>query len=305
VKAKSAGFTPEPGFKSGYAMLLGRPNVGKSTLLNAIMGQELAIVTPKPQTTRSRIRGIHTTGDHQIIFLDAPGVVDAEKGLNAYLKREVQAALKEADVIVLVVEAFGSPKASDREIIERLKKLSRPVVLAINKVDKVAKSTLLPLIAECQTLFPFAAIVPVSAKTGDGANRIVAETAAALAEGPMYYPADQVTDATERFLVGELIREQVFRQTKQELPYSSAVLVESFHDDGRLVKIGAQLFVEREGQKGIVIGREGAMLKAIGSAARAKIELFLGRKIYLDLQVKVKKDWTRSPGLLAEMGYAT
>jgi GTP-binding protein Era len=302
-KRSTNAFQPGPGFRSGYVMLLGRPNVGKSTILNAIMGAELAIVTPKPQTTRSRIAGIRTTAESQIIFLDAPGVVESERGLNNFLKREVQAALNDANAVIFVIEAAPRLTNSEQEIIERLNRLNRPVVLAINKIDLVDKRTLLPQMEHLQTLFPFRAIVPISARGGDGVDRLVAEAAATLPEGPLYFPPDQITEATERFLVAEMVREQVFLLTKQEIPYSSAVLIEQFKDEGGLVRIAAEIFVERDSQKGILIGKEGAMLKAIGTAARIKMEAFLAKKVFLELFVKVKKDWTRSESLLREMGY--
>ena len=294
--------TTNENFKSGYVILLGRPNVGKSTILNGIMGEELAIVTPKPQTTRNRILGIHTTPEHQIIFLDTPGMIKAERGLNAFLAREVQRAITDADGIVLVVEP-EEPRRTEQSLIERLRQLQRPVVLAINKIDKIDKRKLLPLIENYLALYPFQAVVPTCATRRDGLDRVVAEAAVMLPLGPMYYPADQLTDVTERFIVGEMIREQVFKLTKQEIPYSSAVLIELFQDKGKLVKILASIFVERDGQKGILIGKNGEMLKTIGTKARAKIEAFLGKQVYLELFVKVKKDWSRSEGKLREMGY--
>ena len=298
--------TPPPtpdDFRSGYAMLLGRPNVGKSTILNAIMGEQLAIVTPKPQTTRNRIIGIETTDEHQIIFLDTPGVVEDERGLNAFLKREVQRGLQDADVIVLVVEAMGPPRLSEKSLIDRLKQTDRPVVLAINKVDKVKKEALLPLMEEFMKLHDFIAMIPVCATRADGTDRVAAEVARALPRGPMYYPAEQLTDVTERFLVAEMIREQVFLQTKQEIPYSSAVLVETFKREADIVRIVAKIFLEREGQKGIVIGKGGAMLKNLGTLAREKIEALVDKRVYLELRVSVKKDWTRSASKMREMGY--
>lgn len=290
-------------FKSGYAMLLGRPNVGKSTILNALLGEDLAIVTPKPQTTRQRILGIHTAADHQVIFLDTPGAVEDERGLNRFLSREVQRAWQDADVVLLVVEAMGPPRQTERTLLERLATGQRPVVLAINKVDKVRKDSLLPLIDDYRQAFPFAAIVPLSARRGVGLDGLLAETVAALPAGPLYYPADQLTDATERFLVAEMIREQVFLQTRQEIPYSSAVLVEAFREEKDLVRIAASLYVERDGQKGIIIGQGGAMMKKIGSEARRKIEAFLRKKVFLEVRVVVKKDWTRSESAMREMGY--
>jgi len=294
---------PGKDFKSGYAILLGRPNAGKSTLLNAMLGEEISIVTPKPQTTRNRILGIATTDDYQVIFLDTPGVVRSERGLKAFLAREIQRAMADADVIVLLVEPFGEPKPSERELIEKLKKLNRPVVLAINKVDKVKKENLLPLMELYQELHAWQAIVPVSALKKNGVEAVLAEVVKAMPTGPMYYPPDQFTDATERFIVAEMIREQVFRQTRQEIPFSSAVLVQSFKEFEGIVHIAAEIFVEREGQKGIVIGKNGEMLKRIGTAARQKIETFLGRKVFLELYAKVKKDWTRSESKMREVGY--
>jgi GTPase len=290
-------------FRSGYVMLLGRPNVGKSTLLNALMGEELAIVTPKPQTTRNRILGIHTSEEHQIIFLDTPGVVEDARGLNAFLKREVQRAMKDADVVILVVEAFGPPRLSEKTLIQKLAKLDRPAILAINKVDKIQKKDLLPLIEQYNALHDFAAIVPVSALRKDGVERFVPQIVSLLPKGPMYYPPNQLTDATERFLVAEMVREQVFLKTTQEIPYSSAVLVDAYEHKPDLLSIRASIFIERGGQKGIIIGRGGAKLKAIGTAAREKIEAFVGKRVFLDLHVTVKEDWTRSEGKLREMGY--
>jgi GTP-binding protein Era len=296
-------FTPAEDFHSGYVMLLGRPNVGKSTLLNAIMNEELAIVTPKPQTTRRRILGIYTRPQHQIIFMDAPGVVKDKRGLNAFLAREVQRAMDSADVIVLIVEAFEPAKQSEELLLERLRKLKQPVILAINKVDKAAKPTLLPLIDDYRQRFPFRAIVPISARKKSGVDGLLAEVAAALPLGPMFFPPDQITDATERFLCGEMVREQIFLLTRQEIPYCSAVLVEEFKDEDKLVRIHADVWVEREGHKGIVIGQGGEMLKRIGSNARRKMEAFLGKQVYLELQVKVKENWTRSEGKLRQMGF--
>jgi len=290
-------------FKSGYAMLLGRPNVGKSTILNALLGEELAIVTPKPQTTRRRLLGIHTAADHQVIFLDTPGAVNDERGLNRFLGRELQRAWQDADVVILVVEAMGPPRQGEQLLLERLAAGKRPVVLAINKVDKVRKDLLLPLIDDYRQAFAFTAIVPLAARRGVGLDALLAETVAALPVGPLFFPADQLTDASERFLVGEMIREQVFLLTRQEIPYSSAILIEAFRPEKDLVRIAARLVVERDGQKGVVIGRGGAMLKKIGSEARRKIEAFLGKKVFLEVRVAVKKDWTRSESAMREMGY--
>ena len=290
-------------FKSGYVMLMGRPNVGKSTILNQFLGEQLAIVTPKPQTTRNRIQGIYTRDDCQVIFLDTPGVVKSARGLNAFLALEVQRAMSNADVIVLVVEPYESARESEEKLLEKIAKLNVPIILAINKVDKVEKLKLLPLIEEYNQRYSFRAIVPISALRSHGLDGLLSEVVAILPKGPMYYPPDQISDANERFFVGELIREQVFLFTKQEIPYSSAVVVESFKDKGDIVHIDAAIFVERDGQKGIVIGKNGEMLKKIGSAARVKIEVFLHKKVFLQLLVKVKKDWTRSEGKMREMGY--
>ena len=296
---------PPAGFKSGYAMLLGRPNVGKSTILNAVMGEELAIVTPKPQTTRNRILGISTADEYQIIFLDTPGVIEDDRGLNLFLKREIQRAMSDADVILLVVEATGPPKLTEKTLIERLRTMARPVVLAINKIDRAKREDLLPLIEQYMQIHDFAAIVPICATRADGIGRLVEEVVKALPEGPMYYPPDQLTSATERSLVAEMIREQVFLQTKQEIPYSSAVLVEAYEQQVDLLRIHAKIFIEREGQKGILIGHGGEKMKSIGSAARRKIEAFASKRVFLDLRVVVKKDWTRSESMLREMGYTS
>ena len=263
----------------------------------------MAIVTPKPQTTRNRILGIHTRPDHQVAFLDTPGVVDSQKGLNAYLGREVQRALGDADVIILVVEPFGPLKESEEFLLERLAKHKRPVILAINKVDKVKKENLLPLLAEFGAKFPFQAMVPISARRKDGIDRLLSETVNALPKGPLYFPPDQLSDANERFFVAEMIREQVFLLTKEEIPYSSAVVVENFQEKEALNHIIATILVERDSQKGIVIGHGGEMLKKIGTAARRKMEAFLQKKVYLELQVRVSRDWSRSESKLRELGF--
>ena len=290
-------------FKCGFIALMGFPNVGKSTLLNRLVGEKLAITSPKPQTTRRRLLGIVNLPEAQLLFLDTPGVLDPKGALNAGLVAAALNALSEADVVVWLVEP-RPPAPDDRVLLPQLRQLDRPLIVAINKIDTVAKPRLLPLISAYHELFPGAPIIPLSALLGDGVAELTAEILKLLPISPPLYPPDQETDSTERTLVAELIRERVLHHTTEEIPHAVAVQVEEF-DEGRrphLVKIRAVIFVERNSQKGILIGKQGSMLKAIGAEARGEIEALLGAKVFLELWVKVWKNWRKDPRALRALG---
>ena len=291
-------------FKCGFIALMGFPNVGKSTLLNRLVGDKLSITSPKPQTTRHRLLGIVNRPEGQLLFLDTPGVLDPKGALNATLVAAALAALFEADVVVWLVEP-RLPAPDDQVLLPQLRRLHRPLIVAINKIDTVAKPRLLPLISAYHELFPAVPIIPLTALLGDGVAELVAEILKLLPTSPPLYPPDQETDSTERFLVAELIRERVLHHTSEEIPHAVAVQVEEF-DEGRrpyLVKIRAVIFVERDSQKGILIGKQGRMLKAIGAEARGEIEALLGAKVFLELWVKVWKNWRKDPKALRALGY--
>ena len=286
--------------RSGFVSIIGRPNAGKSTLLNALVGQKVAIVTHKPQTTRHRIQGIVNLEARkgrpagQIVFIDTPGVHRPESSLNRKMMREVQEALENRDLVLLIVDASQSMGAGDRFTLDLVKKVNAPVFLLLNKIDLIEKGRLLPLIDRYSKLHTFQEIIPISAAKGDGLELLLDKVAHVLPEGPRYFPKDQVTDQPERFLVAELIREKVLLKTQQELPYATTVRVEQFEESPKLTRIAAAIYCEREGQKGILIGRGGAMLKRIGSEARREIEALLGGKVFLELFVKVSPGWRDS-----------
>lgn len=292
-------------FKSGYIAIVGAPNAGKSTLLNQLLGQKISITAPKAQTTRNRITGILTRDDSQIIFVDTPGICRARDEFNRGLVETALSTLRESDVVLFMVEP-GENRSLNEFILENLRHISTPVILLINKIDTLGnKGLLLPLIESWRQRFDFRAIIPISALKGDGTAEILAEVIELLAPGPRFYPEEYITDQPERFFVAELIREQIFRQIRQEIPYAVAVLVERFTEslDKDLIEIEAAINVERESQKGIIIGKGGLMLKEIGKQARLEIETFLGCHIYLGLFVRVQKDWRKDPRALREFGY--
>jgi GTP-binding protein Era len=290
-------------FRSGYVSIIGRPNVGKSTLLNSILGEKITIVTPKPQTTRNRIIGIKTLYDAQIIFIDTPGIHRPKHRLGETMLRTAMEALNEVDVILFMVEPH-KPEEEDKAIIELLKKVRSTVFLLLNKIDSIKKPELLPLIDQFKGLYPFKDIIPVSALKQDGITLLIKKVCEHLPRGPRYYPEDLITDRLERFMVSEIIREKVMEMTEEEVPHSVAVEVAEWKErqDG-LVSISCNIYVERDGQKGIIIGEKGAMLKSIGSAARVDIEHLIDAKVFLGLWVKVKKDWRNDRQLLKELGY--
>ena len=305
---ESEGSSGEQDFKSGYVSIIGAPNVGKSTLLNTILGQKLAIVTPKPQTTRNQIRGIVTTDTHQIIFVDTPGLMDPKYLLQSEMVRTAYGAMRDADVILLVVDVSGQNEAIETEIIEQIRRLKRAKkILVLNKVDLVNKRTLLPLIEDFNEKSLFDEIVPISAKTGDGVSSLLEQVAAFLPFGPLYYPADQLSDLPERFFISETVREKLLLITEREVPYSCAVLVEEFEKRKRrnsdeILYIRAIIYAEKQTQKQIIIGKGGNIVKRVGELARLDIEKFLETPVYLELYVTVKTNWRRDSQKLKELG---
>jgi GTP-binding protein Era len=291
-------------FRAGFVAIGGRTNVGKSTLLNRLVGHKVAIVTPLPQTTRRRIVGIRHDPDAQLILIDMPGIHLARRLLNQRMVAAARRALGEGEVAVGVVEASVRLKPGDRAFLEEFRAVKAAKVIAINKIDLLGRNQLLPLIAECQALVPEGEIVPVSALNGENVDDLVATIKLMLPVGPALMPADEYTDQTERALVEELVREQIFLAMREEIPFSTAVQVEQFVEEPerRLIKIDALIIVERDSHKGMIIGAGGRMLKRIGTAARREIEALLGTHVFLELTVKVEKDWTRNPRKLAELG---
>lgn len=292
-----------PPVKSGIVALIGPPNVGKSTLLNSLLGQKISIVSPKPQTTRNRIVGVVNGPEYQIVLLDTPGIHQARDPLNLEMVKIALTTLAEVDAVVFMVDV--TMPLPGKTPPEYLPTTGQPVVLVLNKIDTMAKDRLLPIIAAYQHLYPFAAVLPVSAMTGDGTDQLVEELCRLLPVGPRLYPEEIPTDATERFIVAEMIREKVFLKTRDEVPYSTAVTIESFKEDEArgLTTIHATIIVEKDSQKGIIIGKGGAMLKQIGQAARHDIEELLDQKVLLNLWVKVEKNWTKNPRILKELGF--
>ena len=296
---------PDKPFRSGFVSIVGRPNVGKSTLLNSILGEKIVITSDKPQTTRNRIKGIHNIPGAQIVFIDTPGIHRATSMLNRYMVDEALASIREVDVILFLVEADAPAGSQESLILDLLAEVKTPVILVINKIDLVPKSALLESMERYARLYPFREIIPVSARSGDGVESVVMSVYGYLPEGPLYFPDEILTDLPERFIVAEIIREKVFRLTRDEVPYSTAVEVESFKErqDGSLIAIAAVINVERDSQKGIIIGRKGDMLKKIGMQARREIEQLLDTKIFLELFVRVRKDWSENRQMLKELGY--
>jgi GTPase len=292
------------GSKSGFVSFLGRPNAGKSTLLNRIVGHKLAIVSDKPQTTRTRIVGVKNYPEGQVVFVDTPGVHKPTHRMNVRMVDVALDAMREVDVLALVVDASVTPGSGDRFMLTTLKDVKTPAILALNKVDRIAKPKLLPMIDQYQRAHPFVEIVPISAL--DGTNVDVLETLFLqhLPEGDPLYPADYVTDQPERFFISEIIREQVLQMTHDELPFSTAVLVDRLEPPGddKIRNVYCTILVDRESQKPIVVGRAGAMIKKIGTAARAELERYLESRVYLDLHVKVKSEWRDDERTLDELG---
>lgn len=289
---------------SGMVAIVGPPNAGKSTLMNGLLGQKISIVTPKPQTTRNRILGIMNEPEYQIVLLDTPGLHKAGQPLNQEMMKIAMASLTEVDVILFLVDVTLDLPRKRAEFAGYLKGVKRPAVLLLNKIDLLAKEELLPMIEAYREIYPFAAIIPISALHNKGADILVDKLLELLPAGPRLYPEDIPTDATERFIVSEIVREKIFLQTGQEIPYSTAVMVESFSEDERkgLVTIHATIYVEKSSQKGIIIGKGGSRLTGIGREARRDIETLLAQKVFLKLWVKVRKNWTRDLKFIRGLG---
>ena len=309
-----------PAFRSGFAALIGRPNVGKSTLLNRLTGEKLAIVSPKPQTTRNRILGVVTRPEGQVAFLDTPGIHVAKGELNRYMVEVALQALQDVDLALFLVIAEKRPDpevdASNQYVLERIAQAKKPTFLVINKIDQVNKPLILPLIDRYRQKHPFAEVIPISALTGNGTDRLLEQVVGHLPTGEAMFDPDTLTDQAERVIAAEYIREQVFQRCRQEIPYSSAVVVEVFDEEERaprapqkksklagLVRIAASIVVERESQKAIVVGKGGQMLKQIGTDARHAIQQFLGTHVFLSLRVKVEPGWSERRDGLRKLGY--
>lgn len=291
-------------FKSGFVAVIGRPNVGKSTLINSLIGQKIAIMSDKPQTTRNKIMCVLTTDNEQVIFLDTPGIHKPLHKLGEYMVKAAEGTLKEVDAILFVVDATEDLGGGERYIMERLQATKKPVILIVNKLDLIDRQSVLPIIEKYTKAYDFAGVVPISAKEKMNLDSLLAELNKYLPEGPQYYPADTVTDQPERLIAAEMIREKVLHLTRDEIPHAIAVDIEEMKSRANdKVYIRATIYVERESQKGIVIGKRGALLKEIGALARKDIETMLGSKTYLDLWVKVKKDWRDRSNVLRELGF--
>ncbi|CAM3797136.1 GTPase Era [Alkalicoccus chagannorensis] len=290
--------------KSGFAALIGRPNVGKSTLLNEVLGEKIAIMSDKAQTTRNRIQGVYTEERGQVIFIDTPGIHKPKHRLGDFMTKTAVNTLNEVDMVLFLVDASEGKGRGDEYIIEKLKYAQTPVFLIINKIDQVHPDELLPLIASYQELHAFDEVIPISALHGQNVDTLKEQIFARLEAGPAYYPEDHITDHPERFLIAEMIREKVLHLTREEVPHSIAVEIEQIKErSSSTVYAGAVIVVERKSQKGIIIGRQGSMLKEIGRLAREDIEKLLGTKVFLELWVKVEEDWRNKPKYLREFGY--
>lgn len=294
----------ETQFKSGYVAVVGQPNVGKSTLTNAILEFPLSIITPKPQTTRHRILGIYSRKTAQLIFLDTPGLIEPKYKLQDRMMRAAHSAIQDADVILFLVEAAPKPKTRDVELLQQITTVATPIILVINKVDTVPKDSLLPLIDAYRTQHAFADIVPISALQGENLDELMSSLLSHIPYGPPFYPEEMVTEHPERFFVSELIREQIFQQYSEEIPFSTAVVIDEFREqEGRKDFIKARIVVERDSQKKIIIGKKGQAIRRVGQLARQEIESFLQRPVYLELFVAVREKWRKKDVFLKEFGY--
>jgi GTP-binding protein Era len=292
----------EPGFRAGFVSVIGRPNVGKSTLVNALVGQKVAIVSDKPQTTRNRILAVVNRPHGQLVLFDTPGIHKPQHRMNERMVEAAVRSLDQVDLVLWVIDVAEGYGPGERYVRETLKKSKKPVMLAINKIDTVPKPRILPAIEQYRQFLDFVEIVPVSALRGEYVEVLADRLVANLPPGERLYPEDYLTDQPERFFVAEMIREQILRQTREEIPYATGVVVDAFKEGEPLVRIEASILAERESQKAILIGKGGSMLKAIGTAARREIERFLGTKVYLGLFVKVRERWREDPAVLEEMG---
>ena len=297
--------TQVKGYKSGFISIIGRPNVGKSTFLNRVIGQKIAIMSDKPQTTRNKVQGVLTQNDSQMIFIDTPGIHKPKHKLGDFMMKVATNTLKEVDLILFMINATEGYGRGDEFIIEKLQTVKTPVFLVVNKIDAMHPDDLLPIIEKYQKLYPFAAVVPISALEGNNVDTLLEQIKEHLPEGPQFYPADQVTDHPERFIISELVREKVLHLTREEIPHSVAVVIDSIKkmDNSDTINVMATIVVERDSQKGIVIGKQGKMLKEVGSRARVDIENLLGSKVFLELWVKVQKDWRNKASQLRDYGF--
>jgi GTP-binding protein Era len=296
-------------FRSGFVSIIGRPNAGKSTLLNALVGEKIAIVTAKPQTTRNRIQGMVNVkaqrGRHagQIVFIDTPGVHRPDSRLNRRMMQEIHEALEGRDLVLVIVDATERFGPGDRQVLDLVKQSAGPAYLLLNKIDRLPKDKLLPLMEQYSKLHDFKEIIPISATKRKGLDVLLDKIMRALPEGPRYFPEDQLTDQPERFMAAEIVREKVLLTTGQEIPYATAVIVDRYEELGRLVKIAVTIYCERDGQKAILIGKGGEKLKQIGTAARKELEGLLGKKVFLELFVKVKPHWRESSSFVEELDW--
>lgn len=291
-------------FKSGFVAVVGRPNVGKSTLINALIGDKIVIVSDKSQTTRNRIICVYTDEQKQIVFMDTPGIHKPKHKLGEFMVTAAVDSLKEVEAVLFLVAANEKRGPGDNFIIEQLQKVKVPVFLCINKIDTLTKEELLKVIVSYQEAYPFEGIIPISAKEKENLEVVLSELEDTLPEGPQYFPEDMITDQPERLLISDIVREKILLATRDEVPHSIAVDVDEMktRDDGTTY-VRATVYVERDSQKGIIIGKKGAMLKELGAQSRADIQKLLGTKVFLDLWVKVKKDWRNKSGMLSELGY--
>lgn len=293
------------GFKSGFISIIGRPNVGKSTFLNRVIGQKIAIMSDKAQTTRNKIQGVLTVDDAQMIFIDTPGIHKPKHKLGDFMMKVAVNTLKEVDLILFMVNAEEGFGRGEEFILEKFQTVNTPIFLVINKIDQVHPDNLLPIIESYKEKYPFKEIVPISALEGNNVEQLLEQIKSFLPEGPQYYPADQVTDHPERFIITELIREKALHLTREEIPHSLAVVLDKMErrEGKEIIDVMATVIVERDSQKGIIIGKQGSMLKEIGKRARVDIENLLGSKVYLELWVKVQKDWRNKMSQLRDYGF--
>ncbi|MBN47262.1 MULTISPECIES: GTPase Era [unclassified Methylophaga] len=294
----------QPAFRSGYVAIIGRPNVGKSTLINRVLGQKLCITSRRPQTTRHRILGIKTTDTGQFIYVDTPGIhSDGKRAMNRYMNRAAAASVEDVDVVVFVIEGMKWTEEDER-VLQKLKETSKPVILVMNKIDKLEdKATLFPQVEKLAALYKFTDIVPLSARKGINLESLEESIYKLMPEGEMIFDEDQLTDRSSRFLAAEMVREKLFRHLGQELPYSLTVDIEQFEDDNGMFRISAVIYVERSGQKSIVIGKKGELLKQVGKDAREDMEKLFGCKVFLQLWVKVREGWSDNERMLRNLGY--
>lgn len=292
-------------FKSGFISIIGRPNVGKSTFLNRVIGQKIAIMSDKPQTTRNKVQGVLTLNDAQMVFIDTPGIHKPKHKLGDFMMKVAQNTLKEVDLVLFMVNAEEGFGRGEEFIIDKFQTVQTPIFLIINKIDKVHPDDLLPIIESYKEKYPFKEIIPISALEGNNVENLLEQIKDYLPEGPQYYPADQVTDHPERFIISELIREKALHLTREEIPHSIAVVIDKIErmENKHTIHVMATVIVERDSQKGIIIGKQGSMLKEIGKRARVDIENLLGSNVFLELWVKVQKDWRNKMSQLRDLGF--